>query len=81
MTMSMNFDTNSQFLVFKTNIHTKMDVTRLSPLLEADERIVEWNVDFSDIDKVLRIGSNELRPQEVIAMISHAGYACEELPD
>lgn len=77
----MNSTTNNEFLVFKTNICTKTDITKLSPWLEGNERIVEWNVDFSDIDKVLRIGSNELRPQEVIAIVSKAGYVCEELPD
>jgi hypothetical protein len=77
----MNSTVTNEILVFKTNIRYKKDVNKVSPLLESDSRVMDWNVDQMDIDNVLRIASDELHPTEVITMIQTAGYFCEELPD
>jgi hypothetical protein len=77
----MNATITNEVLVFKTNIRRKKDVSKVTPLLESDNRVVEWNVDQMDVDNVLRIASDELHPSEVIKMIRTAGFFCEELPD
>lgn len=73
--------TTTEILVFKTNLRYKKDVLQVAPLMEQNDRIVEWNVDREDADHVLRIASNELEATEVIEMLARAGYYCQELPD
>lgn len=68
-------------LVFKTSVHSPSDVVRLEDLLRTDERILRWNVDLEDVDKVLRIVSNTLTAPEVIRLLGDKGFLCEELPD
>jgi hypothetical protein len=68
-------------LIFKTNIRLKKDVGIITPLLAAEESIVQWNVDRDDADKVLRIVSTSGDPVDIIRTINEAGYHCEELPD
>ena len=68
-------------LIFKTNIRLKKDLGIITPLLSADESIVQWNVDRDDADKILRIVSTSNDPVDIIKTINEAGYHCEELPD
>lgn len=68
-------------LVFKTNLQFKKDIRLLEPVLNQTVGILRWNVDREDIDKVLRIETNSLQPQEIINLVTRAGYVCEELPD
>jgi hypothetical protein len=70
-----------QVLVFKTNLQFKKDINRLSPILNNTTGILRWNVDRDDIDNVLRIETKHLSAQEIIHLVTNAGYFCEELPD
>jgi hypothetical protein len=70
-----------EILVFKTNLRYNRDLKRIGSLISGDGRISKWNVDRMDIDKVLRIESKNLLPEEVITLIKNAGYHCEELTD
>lgn len=77
----MSATATTEILVFKTGLRYKKDIALLRPLLDADHRIYEWNVDMEDVDRVLRIASNDIEADEVIELVSRAGFACEELPD
>ena len=68
-------------LVFKTNLTYKKDVKKLSGLLGSQEEIRNWNVDLSDIDRVLRIECNQINAYKIIQLVTTAGYSCEELTD
>lgn len=70
-----------QVLVFKTNLQYEKDIKHISPLMGNTPGIVKWNVDQHDIDNVLRIETAWLLPQDIIRMVTGAGYLCEELPD
>jgi hypothetical protein len=70
-----------QVLVFKTNLVSAKDIHRISPLLGNTAGIIKWNVDQHDVDNVLRIETAWLMPQDIIRMVTGAGYLCEELPD
>lgn len=70
-----------QVLVFKTNLQYEKDIKHISPMLGNTPGIVKWNVDQHDIDNVLRIETAWLLPQDIIRMVTGAGYLCEELPD
>ena len=68
-------------LVFKTNLKHRKDVGKITSLLNMEQEIINWNVDLSDVDNVLRIESIQIAPQKIIQIISSAGYNCEELQD
>ena len=72
----------SRVLVFKTDLSTREKVSELTPLLNNHPSIVQWNVDFEDIDNVLRVvPSEQIDADLVIRMVTDAGFECEELPD
>jgi len=70
-----------EVLIFKTNISTDTELTKVSKVLNESTKIIEWTIDREDIDKVLRIESIGLDTQSVISMITTEGFFCEELPD
>ena len=74
-------DARMEVLVFRTDIIGKSDSENLGQILKEDSRIKTWNIDQQDIDNVLRIESNEMRPADVIEMVTRLGYLCEELPE
>jgi hypothetical protein len=67
-------------LIFKTNIHQR-DMIKVASVMNAEKRILKWNVDCTDVDHVLRVEVQELCMDEVIELIHHAGFVCEELVD
>lgn len=74
--------TATEVLIFKTNLHCSYAVKNVAPLLDTDQRIIRWNVDCEDTDKVLRIvTTNGLQVNDVISLLTKAGYFCEELQD
>lgn len=70
-----------QVLVFKTNLRFKKDIRLVGAILALEPAILRWNVDIWDVDKVLRIETTRLSVQEVIALVTGAGYCCSVLPD
>lgn len=71
----------SEILIFKTNIHAEGDVRKVAQLLNSDLHVRKWNIDRDDIDRVLRIESDDYNPEYIIHMITRAGFRCEELLD
>ena len=72
---------NIEVLVFKTNLKFKKDIDLIAPVLTHNRGIIRWNVDQQDIDNVLRIETLQLQTEDVIGLVTNAGYFCEELPD
>ena len=68
-----------EVLVFKTNLRFKEHIDAVTPHINNLQGITRWNVDLDDIDKVLRIESDNLCPREVETTLQQAGYLCEEL--
>jgi hypothetical protein len=71
----------SEILIFKTNLVDSADVDKVSALLNHHESIRRWNVDVQDIDHVLRVEGQSLDPELIIQTVTSIGYNCEELPD
>ncbi len=66
--------------IFKTNIKSKLDLDMLQLLFSSNRNIFRWSVDLEDIDKVLRIESNEnLNEEEIINQLNLIGFSCKEL--
>jgi len=78
--MQTQFQENKHVLVFKTNLHYK-DMKKIEPVLNAETKIIRWNVDLTDIDNVLRIESHVPHTDHVIAILTSEGFLCEELID
>jgi hypothetical protein len=68
-------------LVFRTNIRHNDDIRQLAPTLDGCLGILRWSVDLTDVDKVLRIESQDDDHSKVIGLMNTAGYFCEELLD
>ena len=68
-------------LIFKTNLETDHDRIAISSVLNDHPFILKWNVDKHDIDRVLRIVTNNLTANDIIQLLQNEGYYCEELPD
>ncbi len=71
-----------EILIYKTNITSQKKAKQLSPIFNSFSGIKDWHVDTKDVDNVLRIESdNQLIDNEIIQLISNAGYNCEVFPD
>ncbi|MBI3259158.1 MAG: hypothetical protein HYZ54_06770 [Ignavibacteriae bacterium] len=68
----------NHILIFKTNIHSPIDMEAIAPHLDSPH-IIRWSVDREDIDRVLRIEATHDASTEIINTIQKAGYLCEEL--
>lgn len=66
-------------LIFKTNIRYKKDVHAITPVINSIPSVKLWNVDRTDIDKVLRIEAIDNDIEAIRNKIQYAGYLCEEL--
>lgn len=68
-------------LVFKTNIRRKKQINLVGSYIRTEPKIMKWNIDLHDIDKILRIESPDIHPETVERLLQKAGYYCEELKD
>lgn len=67
-------------LVFKTTLKNRDDVETIKPHLESLPAIKDWSVDRTDCDHVLRVTGRDLKPQQIITVLTEQGYNCEVLP-
>ncbi len=65
--------------VFKTNIKTNEDLLRVNDDLSGHQHIQEWSVDMEDVDCVLRVVASHIGAHDIISIINHAGFNCQEL--
>lgn len=73
--------TISNILVFQTKVANATDFSRLTEILDTSPAIQKWTLDQQDVDKVLRVISEELQPQDIIHLLNVNGLYCQELPD
>lgn len=76
MTMTENL---THILVFRTNINTETDKLRVREFLSGQLLVEDWSVDMDDIDRVLRVVSHDLHPEDVVGLLNTIGYQCQEL--
>jgi hypothetical protein len=65
--------------VFKTSVKTKMQAKKLKPHIDKRLPKSKWNFDLEDIDKILRIDSEENVVLTIIDLLNIHNYSCEEL--
>jgi hypothetical protein len=69
----------THILVFKTNIDSEADKSRIGEMLAKNPLVEEWSVDNDDVDRVLRVVSHKMDAYQVIKLINNHGYQCQEL--
>ncbi len=74
-------NTTMHVLIFKTNIKLKQDLKKLQNFFSKYPFIIRWNVDRTDIDKVLRVEAVHQNTAEIMHIVHNAGFFCEELAD
>ncbi|MCU0382836.1 MAG: hypothetical protein MUF68_02105 [Cyclobacteriaceae bacterium] len=65
--------------VFKTNIINTTHVKNVAQTIQTIDGVNKWNIDLHDIDKVLRVETNDLTPDAIANVVQMAGYYCVEL--
>ncbi len=65
--------------VFKTSVQTKVQIKKLKPHINERLPNVKWNFDLEDMDKVLRIDSEENIVLKITDLLTGHSYRCEEL--
>ncbi len=55
------------------------DKMRIQSILNANDKIQQWNMDLKDVDCILRVVSEALAPQQIISLIKNNGFECSEL--
>jgi hypothetical protein len=66
-------------LVFKTDVHNEDCKKKLGAILNQQAGILQWNIALDDNDRILRIVSYVLKPQEIVTLITESGHYCHEL--
>ena len=69
----------ANIFIFKTNIQTEFDKLRIKNVLDASQKVLKWNIDMDDADRVLRIVSDSLKPEQIISVLDYVGFECSEL--
>jgi len=64
---------------FKTNINCSGCVAKVTPFLNGDEAIKEWNVNTADPLKLLTIQTEKLEKDDVKALVQKAGFKAEDI--
>lgn len=64
---------------FKTNINCSGCVAKVTPVLNNNEEIKEWNVDTANPSKVLTVQTESLNEEQVKELVSKAGFKAESL--
>ncbi|CAG4990529.1 hypothetical protein DYBT9275_00550 [Dyadobacter sp. CECT 9275] len=66
-----------QTLKFKTNIKCDGCVATVTPFLNGDEHIENWQVDLQSADRVLTVTTDQ-SAAEISELVKKAGYAAQE---
>jgi hypothetical protein len=65
--------------VFKTSVKTKMQAKKLKLHIDSTLTNAKWNFDLEDIDKILRVDSEENIVLKITDLLNIHNYNCEEL--
>lgn len=69
----------NSILVLRTSISTLRDIELVNSTLTMCKRIVAWNIDFEDWEKILRIECRDLKAVDISNMLKETGIAVSEL--
>lgn len=64
-------------LKFKTNINCSGCIANVTPFLNSDKNIENWEVDTNNPEKTLTIEGENVAEKEVMELVKKAGYKIE----
>ena len=64
-------------LQFKTNIKCSGCVAAVTPFLEAEKTIEQWQVETANPSKILTVQGEIINEDQVITAVKKAGYSIE----
>lgn len=64
---------------FKTNINCDACLAKVTPVLDANEEIENWEVDLKDPDRILTVNAGELDEEELVHSLKKVGYRAERV--
>jgi hypothetical protein len=67
--------------VFKTSVISEKQVRQVEPFLKTLMSNEEWNFDLEDCDKILRVETEKVTHETVIALLKSQGFECTELSE
>jgi hypothetical protein len=65
--------------IFKTDIAKIDSNCPMQQTLDNHSDILQWSVDCEDVDRVLRVVSEKLKPNAIISLVTEFGHECQEL--
>ncbi|KAA6340388.1 hypothetical protein EZS27_011729 [termite gut metagenome] len=68
-----------EILLLKSSPHNYNDVKKMAFVLNNQPRIVAWNIDLDDCDKIIRIECEGLKVEEIINSLSQIGIWVEDV--
>ena len=66
---------------FKTNINCSGCVAKVTPVLNENKDIKEWNADTATPDKILTVQTENLTAEQVREIVNKAGYKAEKISE
>lgn len=66
-------------LKFKTTINCSACVAKVTPVLEAQENIQNWDVDTTNPDKILTVNSDDLDEEDLVKSLQKIGFKAEKI--
>ena len=67
-----------QTLKFKTNINCDNCIAKVSPVLEASEKVKDWSVATDNPDKILTVSLHNGSSEDVKQLIQGRGFKIED---
>ena len=68
-----------QILVFRTSVSKRSDIRQINRIFREYPQINQWNVDFEDWEKVLRVECNEISANKIITLLRELNIYAQEL--
>lgn len=66
-------------LKFKTTINCSACVAKVTPVLDAQENIQNWDVDTTNPDKILTVNSDDLDEADLVKSLQKIGFKAEKI--
>jgi len=66
-------------LKFKTNINCTGCLSKVSPQLNNEKGIEEWDVDLNNSQKILTVKSNSTSEEDVVSAVKKVGFNIERI--
>lgn len=66
-------------LKFKTNINCTGCLSKVSPQLNNEKGIEEWDVDLNNSQKILTVKSNSASVEDIVEAVKKVGFNIERI--